>query len=100
MLGRALNLRSVLQDIFSQAPAAEAEDWLRWWCVWAQRSRLAGFVEVARMIRRHWDGILAFFSTRLTQAVIEATNGIIQLARTSTRLPLLRNPTHDGLSAR
>lgn len=85
VLGRALNLRSVLQDIFSQVPANEAEEWLRWWCGWAQRSRLAGFVAVARMIRRHWEGILAYFSTRLTQAVIEATNGIIQLAKRRAR---------------
>lgn len=84
-LGRALGLRYVLQDIFQRTPPAEAEDLLRWWCGWAQRSRLPGFPAVARMLRAHWQGVVAYFTTKFTNGAMEATNGLIQLAKRRAR---------------
>ena len=49
---------------------AEAE--LEWWCGWAARSRLSPFRKLAKTVRQHWDGILAYFDTHLTSAAIEA----------------------------
>ena len=37
--------------------------------------------EVARMIRRHFDGILAWTQTRQTNGFIEALNGLFQAAK-------------------
>lgn len=84
-LGRAISLRSVLHDIFQTKGPDEAEAELKWWCGWAQRSRLEGFRKVARMLKAHWDGVMAFFSTKFTNAAMEATNGIIQLAKRRAR---------------
>jgi hypothetical protein len=39
------------------------------------------FRKLAKTVRQHWDGILAYFDTRLTSAAIEAINGIVQLAK-------------------
>ena len=36
-------------------------------------------------VRQHWDGILAYFDTRMTSAAIEAVNGTIQLAKRMAR---------------
>jgi Transposase len=45
----------------------------------AARSRLSPFRNLAKTIRQHWDGTLAYFDTKRTFGTIEAVNGIIQL---------------------
>lgn len=83
-LGRALSLRTALQDVL-EAPEDAAEENLRWWCQWATRSRLAPFQKLARTIRMYWHGIINYFQTRITQGAVEAINGIIQLAKRRAR---------------
>ena len=81
ILGRALGLRESLQDILADNDPAM----LKWWCNWASRSRLKPFEQVAKSLKRHWDGIVAFMETRLTNAAMEAVNGILQLAKRMAR---------------
>ncbi len=82
-LGRALALRSALQDVYTAGTDGPAL--LKWWCRWAKRSRLKPFEKLASTIEEHWAGILAFFESRLTQGPIEAINGLIQLAKRRAR---------------
>jgi transposase len=84
-LGRAMSLRESLQAIYASPERQVAEAELDWWCGWAARSRLSPFRKLAKTVRQHWDGILAYFDTRLTSAAIEAVNGIIQLAKRMAR---------------
>lgn len=80
-LGRAMMLRESLQDVLAQ----QDEELLRWWCNRAKRSRLEPFKKLADSIRGHWDGITAFMQTRVTNGVIEAINGLLQLAKRMAR---------------
>jgi transposase len=80
-LGRAMMLRETLQDVLE----SEEEGALRWWCWRASVSRLGPFRQLAQSIRAHWEGIVAFMETRLTNAAIEAVNGLIQLAKRMAR---------------
>lgn len=93
-IGRALSLREALQDIYAATEPHEAAELMRWWRNWAARSRLPAFAQLARTLKTHWDGILAYFHTRLTSGAIEAINGIIQLAKRRARgyrsFPFLR----------
>ncbi|CAD6560938.1 ISL3 family transposase ISAe1 [Paraburkholderia kirstenboschensis] len=41
--------------------------------------------EVARLIRRHFDGIVAWYQTRQTNGFIEAFNGLFQAAKRKAR---------------
>jgi transposase len=41
--------------------------------------------EVARMVRRHFDGIIAWAQTRQTNGFIEALNGLFQAAKLKAR---------------
>jgi transposase len=84
-LGRALALRESLQETWQWPGPASAEIHLKGWCSWAARSRLVPFQKLARTIKNHWDGILAFFPHHVTSAAIEAVNGIIQTARRRAR---------------
>jgi len=49
------------------------------------RGRLEPFKKVAKSIREHWDGIVAFMETRLTNGLIETINGLLQLAKRMAR---------------
>jgi transposase len=84
-LGRAMSLRETLQGIYASSDRQVAEAELDWWCGWAARSRLSPFRGLAKTVRQHWDGILAYFDIQLTSAAIEAVNGIIQLAKRMAR---------------
>jgi transposase len=80
-LGRAMLLREALQDIL----AGEDPQALRWWVTRARRSRLEPFRKLADSVMEHWDGIVAFLETRVTNGVIEAVNGLLQLAKRLAR---------------
>lgn len=80
-LGRAVALREFLQDALAGSDRAQLEGWL----AWAQRSQLAAFRDLARTIKRHFDGVLAYLETRLTNGVMEAINGLLQLAKRIAR---------------
>jgi transposase len=80
-LGRAMMLRESLQDIL----AGEDPEALRWWVTRARRARLEPFRRLADSIMEHWDGIVAFLETRVTNGVMEAINGLLQLAKRMAR---------------
>jgi transposase len=84
-LGRAMALRESLQDTWQWPSATGAELHLTAWCSWAVRSRLAAFKQLAQTLKRHWDGILAYYPHRITSAAIESINSIIQTARRRAR---------------
>ena len=80
-LGRAMMLRETLQDVLAgEEPAS-----LRWWVTRARRARLEPFRKLADSIMEHWEGIVAFLETRVTNGVIEAINGLLQLAKRLAR---------------
>lgn len=81
---RAWYMRINFQEIFD-APAELAESLLRRWCTRALRSRLEPMREAVRTIRRHQDGILRWFQSRLTNGILEGINSLIQAAKAKAR---------------
>ena len=51
--------------------------WERWYA-WAIRSRLEPVKRVARMIRKHWEGVLNAVTSNVTNALAEGLNSRIQ----------------------
>jgi len=43
----------------------EAEQYFKKWYFWATHSRLEAVIEVAKTIKRHWDGILNYYRKNL-----------------------------------
>lgn len=80
-LGKALGLRDLLQETLAQ----EDKGLLAWWCRRARQSRLVPFVRLSRSIQRHWNGVVAFMRTRVTNGAMEAINGLLQLAKRLAR---------------
>lgn len=76
---RAYLLKESLAQALDYLQPWRAERALREWLAWASRSRLKPFVKAARTIRRHFDGILAYFQARLTNGRVEGINNKLRM---------------------
>ena len=74
-LYRAYLLKETLASALSSRQYYVARDQLHGWLAWASRSRLAPFVRVARTIRKHLHGVLAYLNTHLSNGRAEGLNG-------------------------
>jgi transposase len=81
---RAFHLKLVFLEVFTQ-PERAAAGYLRRWCQWAQRSRLPEMVRVAKTIKQHWDGVLRWFTSHISNGVLEGINSLIQAAKAKAR---------------
>lgn len=83
---RAWRIKESLRGIFATATnPEEAEILLKKWYSWARRCRLEPIKEVAATLKRHWQGILNAFDSRLTNGPVEAVNSLIQAAKARAR---------------
>jgi transposase len=81
---KGYQIKLAFRDLYSR-PRDEAERFLKKWYFWATHSRLPPMIEAARTIKRHWDGVLNWFQSGLTNGVLEGINGLIQAAKTKAR---------------
>jgi transposase len=51
------------------------------WCTCAMRSKVEPMKEVAAMVRRHLEGIVAWAQTRQTNGFLEALHSLFQAAK-------------------
>ena len=83
---KAYRMKLVLQDIYKTATGRiDAMNKLQKWYQWAVRCRLQPMKEFAKTLKHNWAGILNHFDSRLTNAILEGTNSIVQSARTRAR---------------
>jgi len=78
-LFRAYLLKETLAAALDYRQPKRAEDALREWLAWASRSRLPHFVKVARTIRKHFDGILAYIKGRMSNGIVEGINNRMRM---------------------
>ncbi len=82
---RAYQLRCAFQEVYAQPTRGWAELMMDKWDSWAMRSRIEPIKAVAKTIRRHRDGILAWFDSRIANGLIEAINSLVQAAKARAR---------------
>lgn len=82
---RAWLYRENLRDILERKQINVVSAMLKQWCTNVLRSKVEPMKDVARMIRRHFDGIVAWTQTRQTNGFIEALNGLFQAAKRKAR---------------
>ena len=81
---RAWHLKLNFQELFQQKPD-EAEGFLKRWYFWATHSQLGPMKRAAATIRRHWNGILRWFSSKINNGILEGINSLIQAAKSRAR---------------
>jgi transposase len=92
---KAYQMRLALQDLWSYRSIAWAKKYLKRWCTWVLRASppksvfeqdlLEPMRRVAWTLRINQRGILNYFRRRMTSAVLEGINSLVQAARSRAR---------------
>lgn len=82
---RAWQRLEALRRLAQEPDPQQAEKALHWWCTWALRSRIPELRRLVTTLRAHWEGIIAYFRTRITNATAETLNGIFQTIKRKAR---------------
>jgi len=82
---RAWLYKEQLREIMERKQVNVVRDMLTQWATNVMRSKVEPMKEVARMIRSHLDGIVAWTQTRQTNGFLEAINGLFQAAKRKAR---------------
>ena len=70
---------------YDQPDPDTAQAYLTRWCYGAKRSRLDPIKKFVATVEKHWDGILAWATHRITNGLLEGTNSLIQAAKARAR---------------
>ena len=83
--GRAYQIRLAFQELYDQSSLEAGARYLKAWYFWATHSRLDPMIEAARTAKRHWDGILRWFDSKIANGLIEGINSLVQAAKAKAR---------------
>ena len=82
---RAYLIKLALQDVYFATTREDAQGRLKAWYSWAIRSQIDQVKKVAKTVKNHWKGILAWFDSQLSNGFLEAVNGLIQATKRRAR---------------
>ena len=82
---RAWIYKEQLRETLDRKQINVMRDQLRYWCTCVMRSKAEPMKDVAGLVRRHMEGIVAWASTRQTNGFLEAINGLFQAAKRRAR---------------
>ena len=83
--GRAFRIVQSLDDFYASTSMVEVQERLDKRCSWMRRCRLKPMKDAALTLRNHSKEILNYFHTRLTNAICEGINAMIQAAKRKAR---------------
>jgi transposase len=81
---KAYTIKLLLQEILDAGKAMSPEEGraqLKGWIRWALLCRIPEVVDVGKMVKRHLEGILNWFSSRMTNALLEGYNSVLRAGR-------------------
>jgi len=82
---RAWALKEMFRNFWNYQTAGWARKFFKRWYAWAIRSRLKPIKQVAVMLNKHLEGLLAYFRHRITNAKSEAFNSRVQAIKSAAR---------------
>jgi transposase len=82
---RAWLYKEQLREILDRKQINVVHGMLQHWCTCVMRSKVEPMKEVAALVRRHMEGIVAWAQTRQTNGFLEALNGLFQAAKRRAR---------------
>ena len=84
LTARAYRIKLALQEWWTY-PAIYADVYFDSWYKWVVRSQIPPMIETAKSLKRHEDGILRWFQTKLTNGLLEGLNSLIQATKRKAR---------------
>jgi transposase len=82
---RAWVYKEQLREILERKQINVVREMLKHWCTCVMCSKVEPMKEVAALVRRHIEGIVAWAQTRQTNGFLEALNGLFQAAKRRAR---------------
>jgi len=82
---RAYNIRQSFQDIYQATTQEEFMTYLNKWYFWATHSRLEPIKQAAYTVKRHWDGIVKWYESKINNGILEGLNSVIQATKSKAR---------------
>jgi transposase len=82
---RAYQTRLAFQDLYHQPSVQAGASYLKKWYFWATHSRIEPIIAAARTVKRHWNGILQWFDSKIANGLIEGINSLVQAAKAKAR---------------
>jgi len=79
--GRAWAIKEGLRSLWSQRKPEHGILFWKKWFFWASHSRLKPVVQAARTIQRHLWGVLNYYNFRITNALSEGMNSVLQTVK-------------------
>jgi len=80
-----MHIRENFQEIYKAETKEEFVSLLKKWFFWATHSKLPPIIDAAKTIKRHWDGVVAWASSRINNGILEGLNSMIQAAKRKAR---------------
>jgi transposase len=84
-LGEAYRLKELFDDFWTMKTPQEACGFLAFWCDMVKESEIAPFMKFVNTVKTHWDGILNYITSKLTNGILEGINSKIQLIKRRAR---------------
>lgn len=78
---RAWQLKDEFEQFWEYKAPWAAERFIKHWMTSALRSRLEPMRKFVNTLRQHYDGVLAFVGSRLTNAIAEGLNRIVKIVK-------------------
>jgi transposase len=76
---KVYQMKLTFQDIYKTIKEPEAaEEAIKKWLSWAVRSLLEPITNFAKTVKKHYAGIMRYFTSRLTSGTMEGLNSRIQ----------------------
>jgi hypothetical protein len=77
-------LKLAFEDFYAQ-PAELAEPYLAGWVEMTLGSGLEPMIDVACRVAEHWDGVLRWFTSKVSNGLLEAISSLVQAAKRRAR---------------
>ena len=82
---KAMQIRETFQQIYTAETEEKFEARLKKWYFWATHCRLDPVIKAAKTIKRHWDGVLKWKQSQISNGLLEGLNSLIQAAKRRAR---------------
>lgn len=82
---KAYHLKLAFSKLWEQENTEIAKKFLDDWYYWATHSQIPDMIKAAKTIRQHEQGILRWFTSKVTNGIMEAINGLVQSAKRRAR---------------
>ena len=84
-LAEVYRMKETFRDLYRQEDIHAATGFLKGWIATAMNSTLKPLIKAAKTIKNRSKGILRWYSTRMTNAVMEGLNSLLQAAKRKAR---------------